>query len=161
MNFGQNWSLTDVVRYDQVDFVGTMMHEVLHSFGWGALTGANSTRMLYASMITDDDGEKVYNRDTTFNSAFDGNLIGKNGGLYFSGANAVKEYGGLVPVFTPKEFAGGSTVHHLDDDTFTDENMKMMNAEVPDGVKIWTLSAVELAILKDLGYNVVPLPEDD
>ncbi|MFB1293984.1 Ig-like domain-containing protein [Mycobacterium sp. pW049] len=161
VNFGHNWALTDIVGSDEVDFVGTMMHEVLHSFGWGAITDANSTRMLYASMITTKDGQKVYNSDTTFNSAYDDHLVGQYGGLYFSGANAVKEYGGLVPVFTPEKFAGGSTVHHLDDATFTGDDMKMMNAEVPDGVKIWTLSDLELAILKDLGYTVVPLPDTD
>jgi hypothetical protein len=47
-------------------------------------------------------------------------------------------------------------VSHLDDSTFTGANQKIMNATAATGLGVRVLSAVELGILKDLGYQVSP-----
>ncbi len=96
----------------------------------------------------------VITKDFTWDTAFDANLTGGDGGLYFAGPNAVAAYGGPVPVYTPAEFSN-SAVAHLDDDTFTGANQQLMNAFSGTGPRLRTLSPIELGILKDIGYTVV------
>jgi hypothetical protein len=85
----------------------------------------------------------------------DPKLSGEDGGLYFGGRHAVAAYGGLVPIYTPAEFEPGSSLHHLDDLTFTGDKQKIMNAATDTGLGVRVFSAVEIGILKDLGYNIV------
>ena len=57
---------------------------------------------------------------TTFNTAYNPNLTGGDAGLYFGGANAVAaNSGNPVPLYTPNPWESGSSMSHLDDDTFT------------------------------------------
>ncbi|MCV7154992.1 hypothetical protein [Mycolicibacterium pyrenivorans] len=74
--------------------------------------------------------------------------------MYFGGKHAVAAYGGLVPLYTPAPWAGGSSGSHLDDATFTGSDQKMMNARTDYGLGIRVLSAVEIGILRDLGHQV-------
>lgn len=159
VNFGKNWSLGPEVGPDESDFVGVMMHELLHSWGWGNLSAAGLRRAIYSSFLVTRNRENIYNEDTTWNPTYNANAYGQNGGIYFGGANAVAQYGGLVPIYTPAIFAGGSSIHHLDDFTFVGDDYQLMNAIRPNGLKWQTLSDLEVAILKDLGYNAVALPD--
>jgi hypothetical protein len=93
-----------------------------------------------------------------WNTAYNSNLTGGNAGLYFGGPNAIAVYGGPVPLYTPSPWEAGSSVTHLNDSTFTGVATQLMNALADTGKGIRTLSAVELAIFKDLGYTVVPAP---
>ena len=43
---------------------------------------------------------------------------------------------------------------HLSDSSFYGNNDKLMNAQVSLGPSLRTLSTLELAVLKDLGYTV-------
>jgi hypothetical protein len=45
---------------------------------------------------------------------------------------------------------------HLDDATFTGPDQKMMNAQTDKGLGVRVLSPIEIGILKDIGYTVVP-----
>ncbi|PRC46962.1 hypothetical protein C6A85_87395, partial [Mycobacterium sp. ITM-2017-0098] len=84
---------------------------------------------------------------------------GEDGALYFGGRHAVEAYGGyLVPLFTPAEWSQGSSMSHLDDDTFAGDDHKIMNSSEGMGPGTKVFSDLELAILRDLGYNVV-MPE--
>jgi hypothetical protein len=160
-NFGHAWGLGDSVGPDEYDFASTAMHELLHSFGFlsyiderGKNTGRSWTSM--DGFIVTSTGAKPIGSGYRWNTAYDGNLTGAKGGLFFGGAHAVAAHGGLVPLFTPNPWESGSSVSHLDDATFTDANQKMMNAKTDTGLGIRVLSPVELGILKDLGFTVVP-----
>jgi hypothetical protein len=160
-NFGHAWGLGDSVGPNEYDFASTAMHELLHSFGFlsyiderGKNTGRSWTSM--DGFIVTSTGAKPIGSGYRWNTTYDGNLTGAKGGLFFGGAHAVAAYGGLVPLFTPNPWEGGSSVSHLDDATFTDANQKMMNAKTDTGLGIRVLSPVELGILKDLGFTVVP-----
>ena len=164
VNFGTGYALGDTVSSSEYDFQSTMMHEMLHAYGFLSYTyeaGNNSDTYWtkFDSFIGNSSGTKVINRTGyKFNTAYNTNLTGGNGGLYFLGPNAVAAYGGPVPLYTPKPWEGGSSVSHLDDDTFTDSDTMLMNAMAGTGLGIRTLSAVELAILTDLGYTVKQNP---
>ena len=170
VNWNSNWALGDDVpagdddagtqRPD--DFKATIMHELVHTLGFDTnVQGPGSppvkNRPTFDSFVVNADGAKVINDDFTFNTAFDSNLTGGNGGLYFGGPNAMAAYDGKpVPLLTDPNWSV-SNVTHLDGHTFIGENKKMMNpGDDGDGAEVRVLSPVELGILEDLGYTVVP-----
>ena len=160
VNFGTGYALGDTVGSDEYDFTSTMMHEILHAYGFLSYTyEAGDNRDVYwtkfDSFIGTRSGAKMINPSTyRFNTAYNTNLTGGAGGLFFLGQAATEAYGGPVPLYTPREWESGSSVSHLDDDTFTGSAMQLMNAMADTGLGIRTLSDVELGILTDLGYTV-------
>lgn len=162
-NFGSPWALGASVDNGQYDFQSVAIHELLHTFGFlsnvsepGTNNGTGWTA--FDGFLVTADGTGVFGDGYTWNSTYDTNLTGGNDGLYFGGPAAVAAYGGPVPLFTPSPWQGGSAVSHLDDMSFYGRNEQLMNAQVSRGEGIRTLSAVETAILADLGYTMVPAP---
>ena len=159
VNFGIPWAYGDTVGSDDYDFVSTMMHELMHAYGFLSYlddVGYNDGRQwpVFDSFVTDQNGTLVINGSYRFKTAFNTNLTGGNGGLYFSGANAVNAYGGPVPIYTPDPWESGSSGSHLDDYTFVGLDAQLMNALSDTGLGVRVLSPVEQAILEDLGYTV-------
>ena len=158
-NFGVPWALGDTVAKDEWDFQSTMMHELLHTFGFSSRvrqpgTNTQTSWSSFDAFIVTADGIRPFTADHEWNSLYDENILG-NGGMYFGGPNAVAAYGGLVPLYTKKPW-NSSTMDHLHDDIFG-WNTQVMAAILDAGFLLRTLSPVELGILKDLGYTVVPL----
>ncbi|MDY6999676.1 MAG: hypothetical protein SW019_24045, partial [Actinomycetota bacterium] len=116
---------------------------------------------VYSRFVTTVDGDSPIDRETyQWNSDYDPYLVGYGGGMFFNGTHAKAAYGGRpVPLYTPAVWEGGSSISHLDDTTFAGANHAMMDAFSagygPDNI---TLSPVELGILMDIGYTVVPFP---
>lgn len=157
VNFGYSWSFGDDVGVGQYDFVSVMMHEMMHAYGFTSYldeAGDNSDTQwpLFASGIGDWTGTRVIDDSYRFNSAFNPNLTGNDGGLYFIGAHAVDAYGGLVPLYTPSVWEAGSSGSHLDDYTFW--GSQLMEATTGSGLGVRVLSPVEQGILQDLGYTI-------
>lgn len=160
-NFGNAWAFGNSVSNSQYDFQSTAMHELLHTFGFlsnvnnaGSNSGDNWTQ--FDSFVVTSNGTNAIGNDFKWKTAFNPNLSGSNGGLYFGGPNAVAAYGGLVPLYTPNPWQSGSSMSHLDDSTFTGNNQQLMNAVSDTGLGVRTLSDVELGILEDLGYTIAP-----
>lgn len=160
-NFAYPWAYGANARNNQYDFTATAIHELLHTFGF--LTGiadpstvsSDRNYTTYDSFITNSAGTKVIGDNYVWNTSYTGNLTGSNGGLYFSGPNAVAAYGGLVPIYTPSTWSSGSSVSHLSD-TNPNSGDQVMNPYISYGVGARVLSSVEVGILKDLGYTVNP-----
>ncbi|AFM19979.1 hypothetical protein Mycch_5295 [Mycolicibacterium chubuense NBB4] len=162
-NFDAPWALGDTVGANQYDFTSVVLHELVHSLGFLSMLGAagdnaDTSRPVFDRFIVTADGTKVIGLGYKFNDRYDANLTGGAGGLYFGGPHAVAAYGGVVPLYTPNPFEPGSSVSHLDDNTFTGANSVRMVAYSSTGMGVRTLSAVELGILGDLGYQVA-LPQ--
>ncbi len=169
-NFFHNWDYDDDVNNGAYDFKSTVMHELMHSLGFishidGAGRGGNlnpagtpDTWTAFDQLVTSAAGTPLVNAATfSFNTAEFGALTG-NPGSFFSGANAVAANGGdLVPLYSPNPFQSASSIHHLDDASFTNPDA-IMEASVFTGPSPRTLNAVEQGILQDLGYTVVPEP---
>lgn len=160
VNFGQSWSFGDDVGYGQYDFVSVMMHEMMHAYGFRSYLDEagnnNGTQWaLFDSGIVDWNGTSVINDSYRFNTAFNDNLTGGNGGLYFVGSHAMSAYGGrLVPLYTPYIWDAGSSASHLDDETFSYFDPQLMEAMAESGPRMRELSAIEQGILQDLGYTI-------
>jgi hypothetical protein len=162
-NFGPSWALGNSVGGLQYDFTSTAMHELLHTFGFlsyvdrpGANTGQTWTTF-DSFIVTSGSTPVISPSDFRWITAYNPNLTGGNGGLYFGGTNAVAVYGGLVPLHTPNPWQSGSSISHLDESTPSSDT-HLMNPTVSTGLGIRELSPMELAILKDLGYNVTETP---
>jgi len=158
-NWSYAWALGDTVGATEYDLLSTALHELLHSFGFSSHLGApgdnkETTWTEFARYVRTADGVKPIDRRHVWNTEYDPNLTGGNGGLFFGGANAVAAYGGLVPLYTPNVWESGSSMGHLDDFTFTGANEMMMNAKTGTGLGVRVLSAVEIGIMRDLGYQV-------
>jgi len=165
-NMANNWAYGDTIAEDQDDFYDTAIHELLHSYGFTSnvdAAGENTGHVwsILDSFLVDADGNRVIDEDFEWDTAYDANLTGGDGGLYLDGEHAYDAYGAYVPVYTPDPWKGGSSVAHLDDDTFTGDDRQMMNAHGPAGTTIRRLSAIELGILADIGYHVNPLSSAD
>ncbi|MCV7345760.1 hypothetical protein [Mycolicibacterium rhodesiae] len=169
VNWNANWALgDDIAKGDddagtqsQDDFKATIMHELVHTLGFDTgIPGPGSPPMknhpIFDSFVVNADGTKVINDDYTFNTAFEPNLTGGDGGLFFGGPHAMAAYDGKpVPLLTDPTW-NVSNIAHLNGHVFTGENKKMMNpGDDGDGAEVRTLSPVELGILEDLGYTVV------
>lgn len=158
-NFGNPWGFGTSVGRNQYDFTSTAIHELLHTFGFLSYTeepGANSGRSwtTFDRFLMTADGTNVISNSYRWIGAYNATLTGGLGGLFFGGPNAVAAYGGPVPLYTPDPWEYGSSVTHLDDDTFIGVGTMLMNAVTDTGPGVRVLSPVELAILKDLGYTV-------
>jgi VCBS repeat-containing protein len=170
VNFGTPWAYGDSVGSSQYDFTSTAMHELLHAFGFlsyveapGSSWNSRGTNWTtFDSFIVTNNQTKAIGTATNknrWNTAYNKNLTGSNAGLYFNGVNAIAANGGLlVPLYTPNPWESGSSVTHLDDSTFTGAKSQLMNAMADTGKGIRTISAIELGILKDIGYTVIPAP---
>lgn len=159
-NFGSPWTFGNTVSTGKLDFQGTAMHELLHTFGFLSNvtqpgTNSGTTWTLFDSFVVDSAGNKAISGNYKWDSSYNPNLIGRDGGLYFNGPNAVAANRGPVSLYTPNPWESGSSLSHLNDMVFFGSNDQMMNAKASAGSGIRTLSAVELGILRDIGYNVV------
>ncbi|MCS6244455.1 MAG: ribonuclease E [Opitutus sp.] len=166
-NFASPGSLGNTVGAADYDFVSLAMHELTHTLGFGAgysLTSGNYSRWIAFLTnkegvplieLNEDDRNAVVIGGNSFDENF--NFVAGTNGTFFSGANAVAVYGGLVPIYSPNPFEDGSSLAHLDDYTFIGGSL--MNAgsgfSQPQDYSI-----LEMAMLKDLGYtNLTAIPE--
>ncbi|MGI9162195.1 MAG: Ig-like domain-containing protein [Mycobacterium sp.] len=160
-NFAYPWALGDTVPGNQYDFQSVAMHEIVHSLG--VLSGISSPGntdtnwSTYDSFLSASDGTAVIDPGYNWNTAYNANLTGGNGGLYFDGPNAVAVYGGLVPLYTPSTWASGSSVTHLSPTPVkpTGTTGYLMDPSDGYGLGVRVITPVEIGILKDLGYTIV------
>jgi hypothetical protein len=172
VNFNNNWGYEGVVKEGQYDYESVMMHELMHAYGFlatvqaaGKNGGANENWSTYDKFITNSSGTPAVDPTTyAWNTDFNPNLTGGNGGLYFYGTNEALAFDGQpVPLYTPAEWSDGSSVTHLDDNYFNNRTdpsdpryIQLMNAKDEEGIAAPNyLSAIEIGILKDLGYTMI------
>lgn len=173
-NFFYNWGLTDNVAADEYDFKKVAIHELLHSFGFsgnindggvdyqGVAPGAQGASWAtFDNFLTDASGNRLISTDGVFDSTKVAALTGGSGSVLFNGANAVAANGGVgVNIFSPATWTDGSSLSHLDDDTAALSQL-IMASTVSEGLKTREISALELGMLKDIGYTqiaAVPVP---
>lgn len=152
VNFAYTFEYADAITVGEYDFQTVAMHEIMHTLGLVSLVnpGPNPNRYWtkYDEFIRDSNGINVIGSDYRWNSAYDPNLSGGNGGLYFGGLNAVIAYGGLVPL---QELS----FSHLRGSSFLGAARKLMVPNTLAGTNAQRkISLLELGILKDLGYTV-------
>lgn len=160
-NFAYPWALGDTVPGNQYDFQSVAMHEIMHSLGFlsgiGSPGSIDNNWSTYDSFLSTSAGSPVVNPDYSWNTAYNANLTGGNGGLYFNGPNAVAVYGSPVPLYTPGTWTSGSSVTHLNATPVKPIGTTgyLMDPSDGYGLGVRVVTPVELGILRDLGYTVV------
>lgn len=174
-NFAYDWGLGDTVGATQYDFKSTVMHELLHSFGFtsnigiggtgldGKAPGTPDTWATYDNFLTDAVGNRLISTSGVFDSAEVAALTAgttNSAGVLFSGVNAKAANNGAgIPIYSPSIWSDGSSIAHLDDNSAV-TSTSIMNAFAHNqGLDTRTLGVLELGILKDIGYtNVAAVP---
>lgn len=154
-NFAENWGFGEAVAPDRYDFRTVVMHELVHALGF--LSGADDTLgqdtnwTIYDTFVRAPDGNPVLDDTGAIKPQYLANFTGGNGGLFFAGPNATAAFGGPVPLFTPEQWATASrSVSHVNRLPGF-----LMTPFYSYGSAIRSLSPVEQAMLRDLGYTVV------
>jgi hypothetical protein len=168
-NFFHDWDLDNSIATQSYDFISTAMHEILHAIGFTSSIANDSAGggnfvvnpgepngwYTFDKFLVKADGSAFINNQFIFNPS-DLDQLGNNPGLFFAGSNAVAANGGSpVPIYSPNPWEEGSSGSHTDDNTFTGALALLMNAATETGPGVRTLSAIEIGILKDLGFNIV------
>ena len=158
MNFAYPWALGNNVSGNKYDFQSVATHELVHTLGImsGLESPSNQNRnwTTYDSFLTTANGTDPIGADYVWNTAYTPNLTGSNGGLYFSGPNAVAAYGGPVPLYTPGTWTAGSSLTHLDPADAPAGTTYLMDPNDGYGPGARRLTPVEAAMFTDMGYTI-------
>jgi hypothetical protein len=175
VNFGWDWDLDDEVSATRFDFKATIIHELVHTVGfgsgiladgsdyWGTPLGDPGIWEPFDEFLSDRTGNPVIN-PTTFainQSTWNTTSVGGASpiaGLFFNGPMARAANGGQpVGLFSPALWEDGSSGSHLDDDNPAQGGLLML-AATGTGRYRRSLSNIERGILEDLGFTLHPLP---
>lgn len=170
VNFFHDWHYGDSVGVDEFDFKSTIIHEVLHAIGFASFIdedgsdlndqppGTQGYWIPFDQYLSDNTGLSLIDSN---NFEMDGSRWsaavtgGVDDGLFFNGANAVAAFGGLVPIYSPNPFEEGSSIAHIDDNVFLGNSFLMTSAS-DTGPDARSLSPIEVGMLRDLGFSVIP-----
>lgn len=138
-NFAYQWSGTESQTYGYT-YQTVAIHELLHCLAFfSGLDSSGQVWTVWDTFLTAPDGTRIIGTDIPWSGAYEPNLRGENGGLYFGGPNAEAAWGGPIPLGEPSHLKDPDNPRH-----------------VWGGVPI--IYSVEIGILRDLGYTVVPQP---
>lgn len=159
----------DPVPSGTYDFYSTLYHEFTHALGFSSLIDEYGNPMFgnwgdgtgewaaYDKFLVDINGSRIVGDDYILDGDLWDDASADGSSMYFNGANAVAANGGdLVHLYSPAIWEGGSSISHLDDDTYSDQLLMLAYAD--DGENARDYSALEIGMLADLGYTAVPIP---
>lgn len=159
-DFGYNWnSQTDATAVGEFDLFTVALHEVTHALGFASLVSSTGVSEIsggdpgvfsvFDSFLELGDGTDLFMP----NGDFAGTAADlSSDDLFFNGAAAVAANGGApVKIFAPGTFQDGSSLSHLDTATFPSS---VMTPAISSGVQKRTYSAIDRAVLSDIGYTL-------
>ena len=170
------WAPLNTFNAGELDLVSTATHELTHAIGfasdilqngnsgWGDGPGTATAWSPFDQFVADAAGNSIIDSGGILDGArWNAASVGGTGplGLQFNGPNAVAAAGGVVYLYSPTTWSDGSSGSHLDTDFYTGSMENMMNhaSSIASGPDFRSYSAIELGILKDIGYTNIVVPE--
>jgi hypothetical protein len=146
-------------------FVYTLMHELAHGLGYVDSFDIETGTLLndplpFVFDVFVNRGSSRANRVMDHASAAQKRDL-ESGDLFFNGANAAAASKAsiaplpMVKLYAPKPYESGSSVSHVDQDTYSDFKTGLMTP-LDFGSGTNKIDTLTLAIMKDLGYELVP-----
>lgn len=163
-----DYSVSGVAQGNRASFVYTMMHELTH--GLGFIQSFSST----TGKVLNDPFPFPYDLFINRGSAQRNRLIDhapeevtrdlKSNDVFFNGPSATEASLAaeprpmpMVKLHAPDPYRSGSSIGHIDSSLFSDTRPGLMTPVIGKGTD--QIDAFTLAIIKDLGYTLVPPPQ--
>jgi Ca2+-binding RTX toxin-like protein len=142
-------TLSKDVPAGMIDFYSVLLHEIAHGLGFLGLSGGGSLPIGY---FATEGGQQI---QAEYGTLYDywGQGKDSNGNPVFEGPNAIKAYGDALRLEYTTGSSGSDFSHFLGGKA-NDLKFTLMNPYVVRGDRV-EVGNVELAVLKDLGYDVV------
>jgi autotransporter-associated beta strand protein len=163
VNFGRNWfatglSGTGTPASNQFDLYSVILHELTHAMHFASAFSSTGASQLNAGVYTRHDGF-VYRGATGDNKLLNEagtTFIGSStdltsNDLFWGGEFAVAANGGnRVKLYAPSSFSTGSSISHVDQNTYPN---LVMSPLIAAGAVRREYSGIEIGMLLDLGWN--------
>ncbi len=154
---------------NEIDFVTVALHELIHGLGFadgftinnGLASFELGAPTIYDIFLANDNGELILNTENINNP---NDFFPNNGAtvanelvseeLFFVGENALAANNGdPVRLFAPPIFQPGSSVSHLDEDTFNDTIEALETPSISTEEINREIGPITLGILEDIGWK--------
>ncbi len=150
------------IGQDQIDFITVTLHELIHGLafvgGFDVNNGIGSfelgSPLIYDSFLANGNGELIANNNLFPNNsiALGNELTSEN--LFFIGENALAaNNGNPVRIYAPPIFELGSSISHLDEDTFNGTIEALETPRITTGEVNREIGPITLGILQDIGWE--------
>jgi chitodextrinase len=155
---------------DKYDLVSVVLHELGHGLGFvdsmsyssgsGSWGGGTGRPVVFDRFIVNGAGQQLVDTGSFPNpsAALGSQLVSSN--LFFSGPKATAVGGSRPRLYAPNPFEAGSSIAHLDLDTYPIGNANsLMTPALSNGVSIHDPGPISLGIFQDVGWSL-PTPSD-
>ncbi|MCQ2959201.1 MAG: T9SS type A sorting domain-containing protein [Bacteroidales bacterium] len=151
--------IPESLEKSQYDLTTTLMHELAHGLGYiGNITSESlestdfPSPTIFDMLVSDKDGNPIVTRKN--DSFVLNNTLLNTNALYWNGKFAKAYCGEKLKLYAPEKFNSGSTVYHLDEDTYlTGCGFELMTPVLRSSEIFRTPDIATIAIIADLGWN--------
>jgi hypothetical protein len=143
------------------DLVTVVLHELGHGLGFFASMdgtggvgswGDQNIPVIFDRFIVNGANQRLIDAFPNPSTALGAQLVGDD--LFFDGANAIAAAGGSKPkLYAPSPWEPGSSVSHLDLDTYDGTAHALMRPALSNGSSIHNPGAITLGMFKDMGWS--------
>jgi hypothetical protein len=159
-----DYAVNGVAARGKASFVYTLIHEIGHGLGfvdsYDIEIGdyANEVPFVYDTFLNRSSNARHRLTDRTGDQAIEDM---QSGDLFFDGPNAVEASRRsirplpMIKLYAPNPYEQGSSISHVDQETYSDFRTGLMTP-IDFGSGTDKIDTLTLAIMKDLGYTLVP-----
>lgn len=159
VDFGYNWNASEAdPAGNEYDLLSVLIHEISHGLGFTSLAGQNGASDIATGVYTYWDSFLETGNGTALFVESGGiptymgtgtSLVGADGGVVFTGTQAVLNFGGDAPIYAPGSWNDGSSISHWNSGI---DGGAIMEPSTGTGDMLRVYAPVEIGALIDIGY---------